>query len=108
MAWAGGWHGWRASAKRVRPTVSGRRWHISDDLIVPRNITLLPLPPYSPELNTIEKLWQSMRDNLLSHRLFADLDAILDACCRAWNQVLAESSRIRSTCGFPWALQVNN
>lgn len=80
--------------------------HISDDLIVPANITLVPLPPYSPELNAIEKLWQFMRDNIFSHRLFADLDAIIEACCRAWNQVVAEAGRIRSTCGFQWASQV--
>ena len=86
--------------------VDGAGWHVSDDLVVPTNITLVPLPPYSPELNAIEKLWQFMRDNIFSHRLFADLDAIIDACCRAWNQVLAEAGRIRSTCGFPRATQV--
>ena len=86
--------------------VDGAGWHVSDDLVVPANITLVPLPPYSPELNAIERLWQFMRDNILSHRLFADLNAIIDACCRAWNQVLAEAGRIRSTCGFPWATQV--
>lgn len=88
--------------------IDGAGWHISDDLVVPPNITLVPLPPYSPELNAIERLWQFMRENILSHRLFIDLDAIFDACCRAWNQVIAETGRIRSTCGFPWALQVRN
>jgi hypothetical protein len=86
----------------------GAGWHVSDDLVVPDNITLLPLPPYSPELNAIEKLWQFMRDNILSHRLFDDLQAIINACCQAWNNVLAETGRIRSTCGFPWASQVVN
>lgn len=86
--------------------IDGAGWHISDELVVPPNITLVPLPPYSPELNAIERLWQFMRENVLSHRLFTDLEAIFDACCRAWNQVVAETGRIRSTCGFPWALQV--
>ncbi|HEY0838538.1 MAG TPA: transposase, partial [Azospirillum sp.] len=64
------------------------------------------LPPYSPELNAIERLWQFMRDTLLSHRLFTDLNAILDTCCRVWNRILAKPGRIRSTCGYPWASQV--
>ena len=86
--------------------MDGAGWHVSGDLVVPANLTLLALPPYSPELNAIEKLWQFMRDNLLSHRLFADLDAIFDAGCRAWNQILAEPGRIRSTCASQWATQV--
>lgn len=86
--------------------MDGAGWHMSGELIVPHNITLIPLPPYSPELNAIEKLWQFMRDNILSHRLFADLQAIIDACCSAWNRMLAEPGRITSTCGFPWAAQV--
>ena len=87
--------------------IDGAGWHVSSDLVVPANLTLVPLPPYSPELNAIEKLWQFMRDNFLSHRLFADLNAILDAGCHAWNQIRAEKGRIRSTCGFQWAAQVN-
>ena len=86
--------------------IDGAGWHTSDDLVVPNNITLVPLPPYSPELNAIEKLWQFMRSTLLSHRLFANLSAILDVCCRVWNRILAEPGRIRSTCGYPWASQV--
>lgn len=86
--------------------IDGAGWHTSGDLAVPANITLVPLPPYSPELNAIERLWQVMRDTLLSHRLFTDLNAILDVCCRVWNRILAQPGRIRSTCGYPWALQV--
>jgi hypothetical protein len=57
-------------------------------------------------LNAIEKLWQFMRDNILSHRLFDQLDHIIDACCKAWNRIRAEPGRIRSTCGYHWASQV--
>lgn len=72
---------------------------------MPANITLMPLSPYSQELNVIKRLWQFMRNTLLSHRLFIDLDAILDVCCLVWNRILAELGRIGSTCGYPWALQ---
>lgn len=86
--------------------IDGAGWHTSHDLVVPGNITLVPLPPYSPELNAIEKLWQFMRQTLLSHRLFADLNAIMDVCCDVWNRILEEPGRIRSTCGYQWASQV--
>ena len=69
---------------------------------MPANLTLAPLPPYSPELNPIEKVWQFLRDRHLSHRLFRDLAAVVDACCAAWNRLLAEPGRIRSLTAFPW------
>jgi hypothetical protein len=46
-------------------------WHLSDKLTIPDNITLMPLPPKSPELNPVENIWQYMRDNWLSNRIFA-------------------------------------
>ena len=45
-------------------------WHLAGALVVPGNITLLPLPPRSPELNPVENVWQFMRDNWLSNRVF--------------------------------------
>jgi hypothetical protein len=61
------------------------------------------LPPYSPELNAIEKVWQYLRDRYLSGRLFAGEQAIVDACCAAWNSRIAEPGRIRSLADFEWA-----
>ena len=74
-------------------------WHGAKALRVPANITLLPLPPYSPELNPVERLWLYLRERHLSHRLLDDYDAIVDACCDAWNQLTPE--RIRSLCNYP-------
>lgn len=45
-------------------------WHISEALQVPANLTLPPLPSKAPELNPVENLWQFMRDNYLSNRIF--------------------------------------
>ncbi|HJY49261.1 MAG TPA: IS630 family transposase, partial [Stellaceae bacterium] len=56
-------------------------WHVSKRLSMPDNITLLPLPPKSPELNPVENIWQFMRDNWLSNRVFKSYDDILDHCC---------------------------
>src|SRR5690349_20814446 len=56
-------------------------WHTSDKVVVPANVTLVPLPPRCPELNAMENLWEFMRDNWLSNRVFQSYEAILDHCC---------------------------
>ena len=78
-------------------------WHVSDDLVVPANLTLVPLPPYSPELNPVERVWEYLRDRWLSHRVLAGgYEAVVDAACAAWNALLAEPGRLRSLTSFPW------
>jgi transposase len=65
-------------------------WHLSDQVAVPDNITLLPLPPKSRELNVMENVWQFMRDNWLSNRVFAAYADIVNHRCHAWNRLVAE------------------
>jgi transposase len=69
-------------------TLDGAGWHSSPKLALPDNIILLRLPPYAPELNPIENVWAYLRANLLSHRVYNDYDAIVDACCDAWNTLM--------------------
>ena len=83
-------------------------WHFAQDLAVPSTLTPLFLPPYSPELNAIERVWLYLRERFLSHRLWPSYDAILDACCAAWNALLAETGRIRSLCSLDWATSVTS
>jgi hypothetical protein len=72
-------------------------WHQSGGrLRLPENISLLNLPPYSPELNPVENVWEFLRGNQLSNRVYDTYDAILDACCHAWNAFLADPERIHS------------
>lgn len=78
-------------------------WHTTPKLSIPGNITLLPLPPRSPELNPAENLWQFLRQTFLSNRVFESYDAILDAACRAWNAILEVPSRIMSIGLREWA-----
>ena len=61
-------------------------WHLSGDLTVPDTITLLP--PKCPESNVMENVWQFMRDNGLSNRVFRDHDDIVDHCCQVWNRLV--------------------
>ena len=63
-------------------------WHTAGDLAVPENLSLVFLPPYSPELNPIERLWLHLRDNRLTHRVFRTTEEIIDGCCDAWNWLL--------------------
>jgi hypothetical protein len=71
-------------------------WHLSNRLVVPTNITLVPLPPKCPELNPQENVWQFMRDNWLSNRVFRSYADILDHCCYAWNKLIGQPWRIMS------------
>ena len=81
-------------------------WHGSGGLVVPETITLVPLPPYSPELNPVERLWLHLKERFLSHRLHADYDAIVDAACTAWQRLRADTGRIKSLCSYPWIPKV--
>lgn len=86
--------------------VDGAGWHTTRALVVPPNVTLVPLPPYSPQLNPMERVWLYLRDRFLSLRLLEDYDAIVDACCKAWNVVAEDAERIRSLCLYPWIKKV--
>ena len=57
-------------------------------MVIPANITILPLPPKSPELNPVENVWQFMRDNWLSNRVFKSYDDLVDHSCEAWNKLV--------------------
>jgi len=80
-------------------------WHTAHALAVPDNVTLVLLPPYSPELNPIERVWLYLRERHLSHRLLAGYDAIVDALCSAWNQLTP--GRLQTLTGYPYLNQVS-
>ncbi|MBE7158236.1 MAG: IS630 family transposase [Rhodospirillales bacterium] len=71
-------------------------WHMSHRVAVPPNITLMPLPPRAPELNPVENVWQFMRQNWLSNRVFTSYRDIVDHCCHAWNRLVDQPWRIMS------------
>ena len=86
--------------------LDGAGWHVSRNLVVPPSITLVVLPPYSPELNPVERVWLYLRERFLSLRLLPSTDAIIDACCHAWMRLVADPDRIRSLCSYPWIEKV--
>ena len=86
--------------------LDGAGWHLSRALTVPANITLVVLPPYSPELNPMERVWLYLRERFLSLRILHSTDAIIDASCDAWMRLVAERDRLRSLCAYPWIEKV--
>jgi hypothetical protein len=92
-----------ASGKHAILLLDQAGWHMSDRVVVPPNITLLPLPPKCPELNVMENIWQFMRDNWLSNRVFQTCDDIVDHCCHAWNRLIGQPWRIMSIGLRDWA-----
>jgi transposase len=87
--------------------LDGAGWHKTGRrLCLPDNISLLRLPPYSPELNPVENIWQFLRQNFLSNRIYDSYDAIVDACCAAWSGLIALPERIQSIAPRHWATTV--
>lgn len=80
-------------------------WHLAKDLKVPASMTLLFLPPYSPELMPMERLWCWMKEHDLSNRVFADEAEIDAACARSWNRLTPE--RIQSITHERWLERMN-
>jgi hypothetical protein len=79
-------------------------WHTTDKLRLPDNLSLLPLPPKSPELNPVENVWQFLRQNKLSNRIFNGHEAIVTAACEAWNSLTADPARVTSIGTRRWAI----
>ena len=82
----------------------GAGWHQPGErLRIPKNISLLPLPGYSPELNPVENVWEYLRGNHLSMRVWDTYEAILEACRNAWNKLMRDPDLISSIAHRDWA-----
>ncbi len=78
-------------------------WHTTAKLTIPENITLMMLPPRSPELNPVENIWQYLRQNWLSNRVFKNYQEIVEAACEAWNKLIQQPNTITSIGMRQWA-----
>ena len=85
--------------------LDGAWWHGKAALNVPDNVTLLTLPPYSPELNPVERVWLYLRERYLSFRLHQNEEDIVDALCTAWNALRAEPGRLKTLTSYPWIIR---
>jgi len=75
-------------------------WHTTGRLTMPENMTLLPLPSYTPELNVVERLWHWLKDHIFSNRVYADYDTLVDAVSAMWQTL--SSDRVQSVCRYAW------
>jgi len=75
-------------------------WHTTDALQVPANLTLLPLPAYTPELNVAERLWHWIKDHEFSNRIYDSYDELADSVCFMWQNINPE--RIQTLCACSW------
>lgn len=87
--------------------LDGAGWHGAKALRIPGNITLLPLPPYAPELNPIENVWAYLRANKLAISIFDTYDDIVERCCEAWNFFAKDPDAVRSITTRQYAKSVN-
>lgn len=86
--------------------LDGAGWHRAKDLIVPENIRLLPLPPYSPELNPVENLWDEIREKWFPNFVFDSLDAIEDRLLKALVALESNAGRVQNIVGFDWLVNI--
>lgn len=94
-----------AEGEHVLMVLDQAGWHGAKALKIPHCMTFEPLPPRSPELNPVERLWLYLKERFLSHRLLDDYAAIEDAICAAWRRLTAETGRLASLTAYPWIRQ---
>jgi transposase len=81
--------------------VDGASWHGSQGLVLPENIRLIRQPPYSPELNPTEHIWEELRENYFSNRCYKSLDHVMKCLCDGLMELEANSQYLRSMTYFP-------
>jgi hypothetical protein len=81
--------------------VDGASWHISQELQIPENIRLLFQPPYSPEVNPVEHIWDDLREKYFANRQISSFDALQEELCSALNDLSARPQYVRSMTYFP-------
>ncbi len=82
--------------------LDGAGWHTALDLKVPPAMQLLPLPPYSPELNPVEHIWDHLRENHFGNRVFRSLDAVVEQLCLGLRQLHRQPKLVQSMTSFDW------
>ena len=79
-------------------------WHTTAALAIPKNITPILLPSRSPELNPVEIIWQYLRQNWLSNRVFETYEDIIEAACDAWQRLMLQPETITSIGYQDWII----
>lgn len=86
--------------------VDGASSHIAKDLVIPENVRLLRLPPYSPDLNPQEHLWDELREKEFPNRVFAHMTGVIRQLENGMTKLAADADRIQSITGWPWIVSL--
>ena len=84
--------------------LDGAGWQRANDLVVPENMRLEALPPYSPQLNPMGHIWDEIREKWFANEVFNSLDAVEDRLVEALVALENDKELIASTTGFDWII----
>ena len=84
--------------------LDGAGWHRANDLSVPDNMRLEALPPYSPQLNPVEHIWDEIREKWFTNEVFDSLEAVEDRLVEALVNLENDKESVASTTGFDWII----
>lgn len=80
----------------------GAPWHVAKGVKIPKNISIITLPPYSPELNPVERMWNYMRSHFWSNKVYEDKAALVAEAVESMNRVASDSELMKSVCAAPY------
>jgi len=87
--------------------LDGAGWHRAKALSVPENMALIFLPPYSPELNPVEHIWEHIRENGFHNKAFNSIQAVEDQLMQSLQALENDTASVASMTGFPWIVSIN-
>ena len=90
------------SGRHIALLTDNAGWHTAKKLTIPRNITLISLPPYAPELNAMEQIWQWIKNHFLSNQCYGVYEDIVNKACYAWNQLSENVNLVKSIIYRDW------
>jgi transposase len=87
--------------------LDGAGWHRAKGLQIPSNMRLIPLPPWSPQLNPVEHLWDELREKWFANRVFDSMAALEDQLVMALTLLQDDPQRVASLAGFDWIRSIS-
>lgn len=94
----------RHPGERIIMILDGAGWHKAKTLRIPDNLRLVSLPPYSPELNPVEHIWDDLREKSFHNRVFDSLDALENHLEESLREMECDRERVHSIVAWPWII----
>ncbi len=94
----------RYPKERLVMVADSAGWHRSAALQIPMNMVLVTLPPYSPELNPVEHIWDDLREKSFGNLIFSSMDMLEKHLLKALKKFETEIERVKSIVSWPWII----